>query len=331
MKEFIGKDLSSKEAYTAMSAILDDAGTGEIKEFLIAMNEKGVSIDELIGFARGMKERANIINPDVGTLVDTCGTGGDCSGTINASTYASFLVSAAGIPVAKHGNYSVSSKSGSANLMEELGYNLESAPEAVKDMIENLGYGFCFAPKFHPAMKKVAPVRKEIGKKTIFNLLGPLCNPANAKAQLIGVYDGNLCEKFCHALDELGLERAMVVYGSGLDEISNIGETIIYELCNGDITTYIIKPEDFGFKRYNLEDISCSSPAESAEYIRNILNGEKGARRDLTVLNAGAGIYLGNGAKSLEEGIKKAEDVLDSREAKTKLLKIVEYSRGLYD
>lgn len=333
MKEFTrkaesGKNLSIDEAHSAMLAILDYASDKEIYDFLIAMNKKEVSIDELVGFAKGMKDKAKIINPNVGTLVDTCGTGGDYKGIINVSTGAAIIISATGIPIAKHGNYSISSKSGSANVLEALGYNLNLAPEYCQKMIENEDFGFLFAPKFHPAMKKVAHIREQIKERTIFNLLGPLCNPANANIQLIGVYNRGLCKKFCYALKELGVTRAFVVHGSGLDEISNIGETDVYELRNGNITSYRISPEDFGFRRYRLNDILGSSPKENAKYLRDIFNGVTGARRDILVLNAGAGIYLGNGASSLEEGIKKAEKTLNNHAASRKLSEIVASSNS---
>jgi len=331
MRELIGKvergeDLSREEAHNAMLSILDDASDTTVYDFLIAMNKKEVSVDELVGFVRGMKEKAKLLRPDVNRSVDTCGTGGDCKGTINVSTGAAIIISAAGVPVAKHGNYSVSSNSGSANVLEAWGYNLDLTPEDCQRMIETEGFGFFLAPQFHPAMKKVAPIRKQIGKRTIFNLLGPLCNPANAKAQLIGVYDESLCQKFCFALHELGVERALVVYGSGLDEISNISETTVYELNNGKITTYRITPEEFGLRRCQLNDISASSPDESARHLRGVFQGEQGPKRDILVLNAGAGIYLGKGAASLREGMKKAEETLDSQAAATKLSRIIDFS-----
>ncbi len=331
MKEFIGKvkskqDLSRDEAYTAMLNLLEDATNNEIYDFLTAMNEKEPTTEELVGFVNGMREKAIFIKPNVDILVDTCGTGGDCKGTINVSTGAAIITASAGIPVAKHGNYSVSSKSGSANVLEALGYNINMKPGDCEKMIEQTNFGFLFAPKFHPAMKRVAPIRKRIGKKTIFNLLGPLCNPANAQAQLIGVYEEQLCEKFCYVLKETGVKHALVVYGSGLDEISNIDKTTVYELNDDMIKHYQIEPEEFGFRRYKLKDISGSSPEENAEYLKDILDGQKGAKRDIVVLNAGAGIYLGNGANSLEGGIEKAKEVLDSGAASEKLSEILEYS-----
>jgi anthranilate phosphoribosyltransferase len=332
MKEFTKKaenrqDLSREEAYRAMLRILEHASDIDIHDFLVAMNEKEITVDELTGFAIGMREKAGAINPHVDLLVDTCGTGGDCKGTINISTGAAIVAASAGVYIAKHGNYSVSSRCGSANILEEMGYNLGLAPEQCREMIEQTGFGFLFAPRFHPAMKKVAAVRAKIGKKTIFNLLGPLCNPANAQAQLIGVYDRSLCEKFCYVLKELGVEHALVVHGSGLDEISNIGESIVYELKKGKIKSYEIKPEDFGFHRYQLEDILGGNSKENAEELNDIFDGKKGAKRDVIALNAGAAIYLGKKASSIEEGIIKAEETLDSGKARDKLLEIIEYSR----
>ncbi len=332
MKELIKKvkskkDLSRDEAYNAMLSILEEANDNDIYDFLIAMNEKEIAVDELVGFINGMKERAIFIKPNVGTLVDTCGTGGDCKGTINISTGAAIITSSVGVPVAKHGNYSVSSKSGSANVLEALGYNINMTPKDCQEMIEKTDFGFLFAPRFYPTMKKVATIRKRIGKKTIFNLLGPLCNPANAQAQLIGVYEKNLCEKFCYVLREVGSEHALVVYGSGLDEISNMGETVVYELNNKKVKNYKIRPEDFGFKRYQLKNILGSSPKENAKYLKDILNGQGGAKRDIIILNAGASIYLGNGANSLDNGIERAKDALNSGASSKKLLEIIKYSK----
>ncbi len=347
IKEFISKirnrkDLSKEEAHNAMLNILEKAGHDEIYDFLTAMNEKEITVDELVGFANGMKEKAVSIKPDVENLIDTCGTGGDGMDTINISTGAAIIAASAGcmsrstansgicrLYVAKHGNYSVSSKSGSADVLKAFGYDIDASPENSQKMIENTCFGFLFAPKFYPAMSKVAPVRKAIGKKTIFNLLGPLCNPANARIQLIGVYEESLCEKFCYALKELNSERAFVVHGSGLDEISNIGETVVYELNNGEIKAYRIEPEDFGFKRYGLNDILGGSPEENAKELLEIFNGKKGAKRDIIVLNSAAALYLGKACSSLEDGVKKAEELLDSGAPARKLSEIVEYSQEL--
>lgn len=334
IKEFTNKirnreDLSKEEAHNAMLNILEKAGHDEIYNFLTAMNEKEITADELVGFANGMKEKAVSIKPDVENLIDTCGTGGDGMGATNISTGAAIIAASAGLYVAKHGNHSISSKSGSADVLKALGYDIDASPENCQKMIENTCFGFLFAPKFYPAMSKVAPVRKAIGKKTIFNLLGPLCNPANARIQLIGVYEESLCEKFCYALKELNSERAFVVHGSGLDEISNTGETVVYELNNGEIKAYRIAPEDFGFKRYGLNNILGGSPEENAKELLEIFNGKKGAKRDIIVLNSAAALYLGKACSSLEEGIKKAEELLDSGAPAKKLSEIVEYSQEL--
>ncbi len=334
IKEFTNKirnreDLSKEEAHNAILNILEKAGHDEIYDFLAAMNEKEITVDELIGFANGMKEKAVSIRPNVENLIDTCGTGGDGRGTTNVSTGAAIITASAGPYVAKHGNCSVSSKSGSADVLKAFGYDIDASPENSQKMIENTCFGFLFAPKFYPAMSKVAPVRKTIGKKTIFNLLGPLCNPANARIQLIGVYEESLCEKFCYALKELNSERVFVVHGSGLDEISNISETVIYELNNGEIKAYRIEPEDFGFKRYGLNDILGGSPEENAKELLEIFNGKKGAKRDIMVLNSAAALYLGKASRSLEEGVKKAEELLDSGAPARKLSEIIEYSQNL--
>ncbi|MFC1728197.1 anthranilate phosphoribosyltransferase [Nanoarchaeota archaeon] len=324
MKEYIKKDLSCEKAYAALDAMLDPSTDDkDIHEFLTYKKPTDVTPDELLGFVKAMRERAEPLKKRAGILVDTCGTGGDCTGTINVSTGAAIIAASAGVSIAKHGNYAATSNSGSANVLEALGYNIHASPE---EMIKNTGFGFLFAPNFYTAMSRVASIRRDLGKKTIFNLLGPLCNPANADAQLIGVYDESFCEKFCYVLKELGVKRALVVHGSGLDEISNLDETVVYELNNGDVKNYTIKPEDFELKRYELEDISGSSPEENAEHFRAVLKGKKGARRDSFVLNAAGAIYLGSGAPTLKEGIKEAEEAIDSGEASMKLHDIIECS-----
>ncbi|MHC1566274.1 MAG: anthranilate phosphoribosyltransferase [Candidatus Syntropharchaeia archaeon] len=330
MKEYIkkiteGSDLSIEEAEDAMRRIFSEASDVEISAFLIALKMKGESVDEIAGMAKGMRKAAKKISPSVSPLIDTCGTGGDRYNTINVSTAAAIVVASSGIPVAKHGNYSITSKCGSADVLKELGVEIELSPEEVRESIEKIGIGFMLAPIFHPSMKRVAGIRKEIGVRTVFNILGPLTNPANADAQVIGVYDGGMCEKIANVLKELGLKRAMVVHGDGLDEISNIGETMISELKNGKISSYKIKPEDFGFRRYKPEDISGGSPEENAKDLIRILKGERGAKRDIVVLNSAAGIYIGGKAKDMEEGIEIAENTIDSGEALEKLREMVEY------
>jgi anthranilate phosphoribosyltransferase len=321
-----GDNLSREESYAAMSALLDSNATYVQRyDFLVAMNAKDVTVDELVGFSQGITAKAITISPKVDTLIDTCGTGGDGKGTMNVSTGVAFVLSTIGIPVAKHGNYAISSKSGSADVLKALGYNVHLAPDACKRMIEEEQFGFLLAPNFHPAMKTIAPVRKEVGR-TIFNLLGPLCNPAPVTAQVIGVYDERLCEPFCHALKDLGLRRALVVHGSGLDELSTIDETLIYELNNGEISYRRIKPEDFGLQRCRLEDVSGSSPEENARHLKGVFAGEKGPRMDIIVLNAAAGIYVSDRVASLEDGIKQAQEALYNQAVSKKAARIIERS-----
>ena len=238
-----GHDLSVDEAEALMGEIFNVLTDAQIGALLIALRMKGESASEIAGLAKKMRSSAVRINPKVqGTLVDTCGTGGDASNTINVSTAAAIVTASCGVPVAKHGNYAVSSKCGSANVLAELGINISPKPEQVQAAIETLGIGFMLAPMFHPAMKRVGPLRREIGMRTVFNILGPLTNPAGAKAQVMGVYDPRLCEKLANVLNILGSERALVVHGSGLDEITNTGETTVSELKDGSVKSYSLNP-----------------------------------------------------------------------------------------
>lgn len=336
MKEFIQKlidrnDLTTEEAENAMNLIMSgNAIQSQMASFLTALRMKGESAEEIASFAKIMRKFAVCIRPVVsGTLVDVCGTGGDKIKTFNISTTSMFIIAAAGIPVAKHGNRAVTSKCGSADVLEELGINLNLSFEKIKESIERIGIGFMFAPLHHSAMKNVMPVRREIGIRTVFNILGPLSNPANAKAQLIGVYDIELTEKITEVLKILGLERAMVVHGDpGIDEISTIGRTKISELRRNEIRTYFIKPEDIGLKRAKEKDILGSSKEENAKTLKNILNGkESEAKRDITLLNAAAGIVIGGKARNLEEGLGMARNVLESGSAYEKLEQFIEFSK----
>jgi len=282
----------------------------------------------LVGFALGIKYHPDSkeLNLGIDPLIDTCGTGGSGLGTINVSTCSAIVAAAAGISVAKHGNYKITSESGSANVLEALGYNLNMSREACGEMLRETGFTFLLAPKFYPCMGRVSDIRKKIGK-TIFNKLGPLCNPANPSAQLVGVYDETLCEPFCYALDKLGVDRALVVCSKGLDEISNVEDTLVYELNNREWASRIITPEDFGFPRAKLSDIQGGGPEENAEHIRNILKGAKGPMRDFTIMNSAA-IYLGEGYNSLEEAMRHGEEVIDSGAALEKLEEVISYSQN---
>lgn len=326
-----GSDLTSDEAKEAMKTIMSGNATdAQIGSFLTALRTKGETIDEISACAGVMREFAEKINPKVsGTLVDTCGTGGDKIRTFNISTISAFVIAGAGIPIAKHGNRSVTSKAGSADLLEALGVKLDMAPTDVEKAVEEVGIGFMFAPAFHGAMKYAIGPRKEIGIRTVFNILGPLTNPANAQAQVLGVYDPELTEKMAGVLANLGTERALVVHGiGGLDEISTFGETKVSEFKDGAVKTYEIKPEDFGIKRAAPEELAGGDPKENADIAINILkNKEKGPMRDIVLLNSAAGIYVGGHADSIADGILLAEGSIDSGAAYEKLSGLVDFSR----
>lgn len=329
MKEYLQKlilkqNLTSDEAENAISRIFSEATDAQIAAFLTALKMKGEMPEEIAGLARGMKKAANTIAPEVnGKLVDTCGTGGDSTGTINVSTAAAIVTSAAGVPVAKHGNYSITSKSGSADVLAELGIKIDLAPEDVQRTIEKVGIGFMLAPVFHPSMKRVGMIRKELGFRTVFNILGPLTNPAGARAQVIGVFDEALCEPMAKVLGILGTERALVVHGSGMDEISNTGSTRVTELDRGEIRTYTLEPEKMGVGKASISDIAGGSPEENAQYIVNVLKGEKGPKRDIVVINSGAALLVSGKADSLEAGIAMANETIDSKAALDKLKEFV--------
>jgi anthranilate phosphoribosyltransferase len=320
-----GRDLSLEEAEALMGEIFSSATDAQIGALLVALRMKGESIPEIAGFARKMRDCAVCIRPKVkGTLVDTCGTGGDASNTINVSTAAAIVSAACGVPVAKHGNYAVSSKCGSANVLAELGVNISPAPEAVASMIERVGIGFMLAPIFHPAMKRVASVRRELGMRTVFNILGPLTNPAGAKAQVMGVYDPLLCEKLAQVLQMLGTERALVVHGMGMDEITNTGETKISELKDGIVKSYSLMPQDLGYPLARPQDIAGGLPEDNAGKLVAVMNGEKSPARDIIAMNGGAAVYVSGRAPTMKEGAKMAEEAIDSGKALDVLRRMVE-------
>ncbi len=329
MKDYINKltrkqNLTTEEAELAIAKIFTEATDTQISAFLTAMKMKGETPAEIAGLALGMKKAANIINPRVkGTLIDTCGTGGDSTGTINVSTGAALVVAGAGVFVAKHGNYSITSKSGSADVLKELGVKIDAQPEQVEKTIEKVGIGFMLAPVFHPSMKRVAQIRRDLGFRTVFNILGPLTNPANAKAQVIGVFDSSLCEPIANVLQILGTERALVVHGNGMDEISTTGETQIVELDGGNITTYTTTPEKLGMKRASSSDIAGGTPEENARDIVDVLKGKKGPKRDIIVINAGAALFVSGKAENHSNGIDLANHAIDSGAAMSKLKELV--------
>lgn len=336
IKDYISKivecnNLSFEEAQRLMDEITNgNATNAQIAAVLTALRMKGESADEIAGLASVMKEKSNKISPKVeGRLTDTCGTGGAKLKTFNISTIIAFVVAGTGIPVAKHGNRSFTSMCGSADVLEALGARIDLEPEQVEEIIENVGIGFLFAPSFHPSMRYALEPRKEMGIRTIFNVLGPLTNPANTKAQVLGVFSEDLVPKMADALRRLGIEKALIVYGEGgLDEISTLGKTFVAEVDNDKIKNYELNPEDFGFKRAKPEDIAGTTPDKSAEIARNILQGQKGPMRDIVLLNAGAATYVGGKAKSIKEGIELAKESIDNGKAYKKLNEFIEATKS---
>ena len=311
-----GTDLTLEEARDAASIVFEDATEAQIGALLSSLRAKGETETEIAGFAQGMRAAARTISPDRGTLVDTCGTGGDDYDTINVSTTSAIVVAGAGVPVAKHGNYSVSSSSGSADVLEEVGVTVDAEPPAVEGHIEDIGIGFMLAPVFHPAMKAVIGPRKELGMRTIFNVLGPLTNPAGADAQVVGVYDPDLVPVLARALTQMDVDRALVVHGAGLDEIAIHDETRVAEVSGGDISEYTLTPEDIGVEQAPIDAVAGGQPAENAADMRAIVEGEAdGPKRDIVLANAGAAIYVGGGADSLADGVERAAQAIDDGDA----------------
>jgi anthranilate phosphoribosyltransferase len=318
-----GEDLTQTEAREAVTAVFEDATEAQIGALLTALRAKGETETEIAGFAEGMRDAARTISPDRETLVDTCGTGGDDYDTINVSTTSAIVAAGAGVPVAKHGNYSVSSSSGSADVLEEVGVTVDAEPPSVEEAIERDGIGFMLAPVFHPAMKAVIGPRKELGMRTIFNVLGPLTNPAGADGQVVGVYDPELVPVLARALAQMDVERAMVVHGDGLDEIAIHGETRVAEISGEDVSEYTLTPADLGLDQASIENVAGGSPEENAADMRAIVTGEeRGAKRDIILANAGAAIYVAGAADSLEAGVDTAAEAIDSGAAETKLTEL---------
>lgn len=324
-----GRDLSLEESRQAMEEIMTGAATpSQISALITALRIKGETADEISGAARVMRQHAVKLQIKTPYFVDTCGTGGDVSGTFNISTVSAFVASGAGVVVAKHGNRAVSSKCGSADILEELGVKIDISPEKVASAIDEVGIGFIFAPLFHQAMKFAAPTRKEIGIRTIFNILGPVSNPANTKGQLMGVYSDKITAVMAEVLKNQGCERAMVVHGTdGIDEISVSAPTKVARLENGIIKEYLIKPEDFGIKRQPIKDIAGGTAGENAAIAAAILSGkEKGAKRDVVLLNAAAAIVVGKKARDIKEGLEKAAASIDSGAAMGKLQALKDFT-----
>lgn len=319
------KDLSEEEAYAAINKIMDGiVSEAQISALLIALKMKGETTEEIVGAAKAMREHALKVNLKSNYAIDTCGTGGDGGKTFNISTCAAIVAAAGGVKVAKHGNRAVSSNSGSADVLDELKFNIKLGEEEVAKTIDEKGMGFIFAQNYHKAMKNVAPVRKALGTRTIFNILGPITNPCDVKGQVLGVFDKNLTEIIATVLLKLGRERALVVNGSdGLDEITTTGETYVSEIANGEIKNYIIKPENFDIRRTSLEDIKGGTPSDNAQIILKILKGEKGPRKDIVILNSAAALYVGKAVDTLKAGVKLAEKLIDEGTAYAKYKELV--------
>ena len=333
-KLVLGKDLSRAEAEEIMEVILTGRATdAQIGGLLTTLRMKGEAVDELVGFARAMRRHATTIfstmsslRPDE-MLVDTCGTGGDAKGTFNVSTAAAFVVAGAGIRVAKHGNRSISSRCGSADVLEALGIRVDPSPETVARQLNELGIAFLFAPAFHRATKYAMTARRELRMRTVFNLLGPLTNPAGARAQVVGVFDPSFTEVLARALGELGVERAFVVHGAdGLDEISLSGETTVAELRDGVVRCYTVTPEDFGLPRALLEELRGGDAAHNAKILRQVLHGHPGPCRDIVLINAAAALVAAGHASDFLEGVRKSAESVDSGAARQKLQDLIAFS-----
>ncbi len=331
--------LTREEAREVMAEILrGEATDAQIGALLVALHMKGETVEEIVGFAQAIRAEAiPLVGADGGALdlsgtgrdalVDTCGTGGDTSGTFNISTVTALTIAGAGVRVAKHGNRSISSKCGSADVMEALGVRIDLPPTQVAACLEQTGIAFLYAPTLHAAMKYVQPARRQLRLRTVFNLLGPLTNPAQASAQVVGVYSGELVEKLAEALSELGLRRALVVHGrDGLDEITISGPTKIAELRNGQVHVYEIAPEDFGLQRATLEQIAGGDAAENAAIIRAILAGERSPRRDVVLLNAAAALVAAGQADRIADAVPLAAYAIDSGYARQRLELLVEFT-----
>ena len=315
-----GEDLSGEEARDAARAVFEEATDAQIGALLAALRAKGETETEIAGFANGMRDAARTIAPDRSPLVDTCGTGGDDYDTINVSTTSAIVAAGAGAAVAKHGNYSVSSTSGSADVLEVAGVDVEAEPPAVEDAIERDGIGFMLAPVFHPAMKAVIGPRKELGMRTVFNVLGPLTNPAGADAQVIGVYDPQLVSVLARALARMDVERAMVVHGAGMDEIAIHDATTVAEVDGDAVTEYTLTPADLGLERAPVEAVAGGDPEANAADLRGIVAGDvTGPKRDIILANAGAALYVAGIADDLPGGVDAAREAIDSGAAAAKL------------
>lgn len=322
-----GKDLSRAEAERVAELILSgQASQAQIASLLTALRMKGETVDEILGFASVLRSKANTISPKAPDYVDFVGTGGDSTYTFNISTTSAFVVAAAGVAVAKHGNRSISSKSGAGDVLEALGVDIAADPEIVEHCVDTIGIGFMFAPAFNPCMKYVGPVRKELGIRTVFNILGPLSNPSRAKKMVVGVYSPMLVDTIASVLAQLGVERGFVVSGEdNMDEITLTGRTYLDEITNGKVNRKTIEPEQFGFERCSLTELQGGDAGVNAQITKDILSGvERGPKRSIVLLNAGVTLYIGGAAESIEDGIRLAANAIDSGRAAETLRAMVQ-------
>jgi len=325
-------DLTLDESADAMNAIMSGEATpAQVAAFIVALRMKGETIEEITGCARVMREKAVRIDPGapIENVLDTCGTGGDAKHTFNVSTTAALVAAGAGVTVAKHGNRAVSSSTGSADVLKALGVNIQAEKPLVERCLREAGIGFLFAPLMHGAMKYAIGPRREIGVRTVFNILGPLTNPAGAACQLLGVYDRALVEPIAGVLKNLGSKRCLVVHGEdGLDEITTTGHTMVAELAHGEITTYSVAPEDVGLPRARLRDIIAESPEEALQAVHEVIAGRKGPKRDIVLLNAAAALLAAGAVNDLKEGIAKAAESIDSGAARNALQTMIDITNA---
>jgi anthranilate phosphoribosyltransferase len=321
-------DLSAPEAETVMAEIMDGGATpAQIAAYLMGLRQKGETVDEIVGSVKAMRSRAVRIRVGAKIVVDTCGTGGDGANTFNISTTAAFVAAGAGITVAKHGNRSISSQSGSADLLTALGVKIDLAPGRVADCIDEVGIGFLFAPLYHEAMKHCAGPRQDMGIRTLLNLLGPLANPAGATHQVLGVYDAKLTEILGRVLLELGIQHSLVIHGmDGLDEITLSDRTKISEGKGGVVSSYFIAPEEFDLRRVPGKELIGGAPKDNARITQDVLRGKKGPKRDIVCLNAAAALVVGQKAKTLKDGVRLAQQMIDSGAAAEKLDQLIAYT-----
>jgi anthranilate phosphoribosyltransferase len=325
-----GHDLTREQARDAMHEIMrGEATPAQIAGYLVALRAKGETADEIAGSAEAMRDHVLPVQPRRADLVDTAGTGGDGKHTLNISTAAALVAAAAGAGVAKHGNRAASSQTGSADVLEALGFELDLPPDRIARSIDELGFGFMFAQAHHPAMKHAAPVRRDLGTRTVFNVLGPLTNPARARAQVVGVYSASLVRPIAEALAQLGARRAFVVHGAdGIDELSPTGPNHVCEVVDGGVRERTIDPEELGVERCSVGELAGGAPHENAELIRRVLAGEPGGRRTAVLLNAAGAIAAGGHAEDLREGLELARQAIDSGAAAARLEELVEFTRA---